>query len=101
MANSLASKGVFLSGTKVTASAGNAVALASAGVYGKIGIVAIATNTGQVYIGGEDVASTTNSGLVAGQSLEIEPRRGVVLDLTDIYVDSDVDGEGVDFYATY
>ncbi len=60
-------------------------------------IIAKTGNTGQVYVGGSDVATTTNDGLDAGDSLEIESAGW--MDLAAIYLDVDTNGEGVDFYA--
>ena len=56
-----------------------------------------AANLGQVYVGGSDVASTTNDGLDAGESITLEAVGW--LDLTEVYLDVDTSGEGVDFYA--
>lgn len=44
-----------------------------------------------------DLPASSNDGLAPGDSLEI-PVDGW-LDLADIYVDVDTNGEGVDFYA--
>ncbi len=60
-------------------------------------IIAKTGNTGQVYIGGSDVATTTNDGLDAGETLSIEAVGW--LDLADVFLDVDTNGEGVDFYA--
>ena len=100
MANSLASRGVFLSGSKTVTTAGTAVALASAGIYQSVLVIAKDNNTGRIYVGGSDVASTTNRGLAPGSELEVTPSRGHIIDLTDTYINSSVDGEGVDFYAS-
>ena len=101
MANSIGSKGVFISGSKTVAAAGTAEALASSGLYGSVVIVAKSANTGQVFVGGSDVASTTNAGLDAGDALSITPRPGHVIDLSDIYIDVGTSADGVDFYCTY
>ena len=45
-------------------------------------IIAKSGNTGQVYVGGSNVASTTNDGLAPGDSLEISA--DTWLDLADI-----------------
>ena len=50
-----------------------------------------------MYIGGSDAATTTNDGLDSGETLSIEAAGW--LDLGDIYLDVDTNGEGVDFYA--
>jgi len=100
MANSIGSKGVFLSGSQAVASNGTAVALGS-GLYNSVTVIAKTGNTGNVFVGGSDVASSTNEGLAAGAAIEISPSRGHVLDLADIYIDVGTNDDGVDFYATY
>lgn len=89
---------VLISGEKTVAAAGTAEALvASSQRVKSVVIIAKAANTGQVYLGGSDVASTTNDGLDARESVTIE---GVGwFDLADIFVDADTNAEGVDFYA--
>jgi hypothetical protein len=89
---------VLLSGEKTVAAAGTAEALAPASQRVKsVVIIAKGGNTNRVYIGGPDVASTTNDGLGAGEWVTIEAAGW--LDLADIYLDVGVNGEGVDFYA--
>jgi hypothetical protein len=89
---------VLLSGEKTVAVAGTAEPLVGASRRVKsVVIVAKNGNTNRVYLGGPDVASTTNDGLGAGESLNIEAEGW--LDLADIYLDAAVNGEGVDFYA--
>lgn len=86
------------SGEKTVTSAGTAVALVAATRHARsVVIVAKDGNTGQVYVGGSDVASTTNDGLAPGDALTISP--ATALDLADLYIDSDIAGEGVDYYA--
>jgi hypothetical protein len=100
MANSLGSRGVFLSGEKAITTSGTAEALASSvDLYASIVIIAKTGNTNQVYVGGSDVSTSTNDGLDAGDALEIKPARAHGLDLAQIYLDVDTNGEGVDFYA--
>ena len=100
MANSKGSKGVFVSGSQTVPSNGTAVALGT-GIYGSVTIIAKTGNTGKVFVGGSDVASSTNEGLAAGAAIEISPSRGHVIDLSDIYIDVGTNDDGVDFYATY
>ena len=89
----------LISGDKTVAVAGTAEALsATAQRVRSVTIVAKDTNTGRVYVGGADVASTTNGGLQAGDSLTHTSVSGW-LDLPDLYVDASVSGEGVDYYA--
>ena len=89
---------MLLSGQKLVATAGTAEALvASTRRVKRVQIVALSSNTKPVYVGGSDVASTTNGGLTASGSISLEAEGWT--DLKDIYVDADVDGEGVDFYG--
>lgn len=97
MANSTANPRL-ISGEKTVASAGTAAALVSASQKATwLRIIAKAGNTNQVYVGGSDIAATTNDGLDAGEELVIE--HTIAFDLADVYLDVDTNGEGVDFYA--
>ena len=88
----------LLATEKTVASAGTAEALVASSQRARsVTIIPKTSNTGQVYVGGSDVASTTNDGLEPGDVVTI-PADGW-LDLADIYVDVDNNGEGVDFYA--
>ena len=82
---------------KTVSAAGTAEALAATQRVKSITVVAKTANTGQVYVGGSDVASSTNAGLAPGDALEIPAESW--LDLADIFVDVDTNGEGVDIYA--
>ena len=89
---------VLLSGQKLVATAGAAEALvASTKRVKRLQVIALSTNTKPVYLGGSDVSSTTNGGLVASGSISLEAEGW--MDLKAIYVGADVDGEGVDFYG--
>ncbi len=88
----------LISGDKTVTTAGTAEALAAAQRVRSVTIVAKDSNTGRIYVGGSDVASTVNRGLQAGDVLTHTSASGW-LDLADVYVDSDVNGEGVDYYA--
>ena len=88
----------LLTSEKTVTAAGTAEALSAATQrVSSLTVVAKTGNTGQVYIGGSDVASTTNDGLAPGDALEISAESW--LDLNDVYIDVDTNGEGVDFYA--
>ena len=87
----------IVSGEKTVTAAGTAEAIAVAKRVKSIVIIAKAGNTGQVYVGGSDIASTTNDGLDAGETLSIEAVGW--MDLAGIFLDVDTNGEGVDFYA--
>lgn len=60
-------------------------------------IIAKDTNTGRIYYGGSDVASTTQLGLTAGESIILTGDKPFSID--EVYIDSSVNGEGVDFVA--
>ena len=87
----------LVSSEKTVSTAGTAVALSSTQRVKSVTVIAKTANTGQVYVGGSDIASTTNDGLAPGDALEIGAENW--LDLSDIYVDVDTNGEGVDFYG--
>ena len=87
-----------VSSAKTVSAAGTAEALSTSSQRVKcVSIIAKRNNTGNVYVGGSDVASTTNGGLAPGDSLEVVSQSW--LDLKDIFIDVDTNGEGVDFYA--
>ena len=88
----------LISSEKTVTAAGTAEALtASSQRVKSLSVIAKAGNTGQVYVGGSDVASTTNDGLAPGDTLMIPSLSW--LDLKGVYIDVDVSGEGVEFYA--
>ena len=88
----------LITSEKTVSAAGTAEALASSSQRVKsLTVVAKAGNTGQVYFGGSDVASTTNDGLAPGDALKIPAVNW--LDLADIYIDVDTAAEGIDFYG--
>ena len=88
----------LLASAKTVATAGQAEALsASSQRVRSLTLIAKTSNTGQVYVGGSDVSSSTNDGLAPGDALEIPADNW--LDLTDVYLDVDTNAEGVDFYA--
>ena len=88
----------LISSEKTVTVAGTAEALSSSSQRVKsLTVTAKAGNTGQVYVGGSDVASTTNDGLAPGDTLIIPALNW--LDLKDVFVDVDVSGEGIEIYA--
>ena len=100
MANSVGGGGSFISGSITVDANGTAQAVGS-GIWYKIYIFAKKGNSGQVYIGGPDVASTTNSGIDAGESLYLEARpQGTGVDLSQVYIDAGTNDDGIDYYAT-
>ena len=103
MASSEFSNGLGISGKKTVDAAGTAEALISAATngsdhYRSVTLKALTANVGQVYVGGSDVASSTNSGLDAGETLTLSSSTKA-LDLSDIYIDVGTNDDGVDFYA--
>ena len=82
---------------KTVSAAGTAEALASAQRVKAVTVIAKDGNTGRVYVGGSDVSSSTNNGFLPGDAIEIPAENW--LDLADIFIDVDTNGEGVDFYA--
>lgn len=101
MANSIFSRGAALAGSQTVTTAGTAVALVASGdtIWHSVTIVAKGNNGGQVYVGGSDVDSNTNRGLDANDVLNMQPHLAHYIDLSDIYIDVDTNGEGVDFWA--
>jgi hypothetical protein len=59
----------------------------------RITIKALATNTGNIYVGTSTVDSADGFILAAGEEVTIVIEMGQ----TDIYIDSDVNGEGVSY----
>ena len=99
MANS--TFGSAISGKKAVTTAGTQVILGANNNrrYTSVTIVAEDTNTGRIFVGGSDVASTTNSGLAAGGAITISSPHGFLL--SEIWINSSVDTDGVDFYGAY
>lgn len=91
----------FISGEKTVSATGTAEALVAATQKAwSVTIIAKAGNTNQLYVGGSDVATTTNDGLDAGESITLTVHQGQpAFDLNDIFLDVDTNGEGCDFYA--
>lgn len=99
MANSVsAAHGVIGSGSQTVTTAGTRVQVSTtAYLYRSLTIIAKDNNTGRIYVGGADVASTTNRGLAGGDSISFVSDKGI--DLSDVYLDASVSGEGIDWYA--
>ena len=87
----------ILSGEATVTTAGTAVALSASKRVKSITIRAKAANTGQIYVGGRSVDNTVNDGLDATESVTFETVEW--MDMADLFVDADVSGEGVDYYA--
>lgn len=88
----------LISGDKTVTVAGTAEAIASSQRVRSVTIVAKDNNTGRIYVGGADVSSSVNRGMQAGDVLTHTSASGW-LDLADVYIDSSVSGEGVDYYG--
>jgi hypothetical protein len=99
MASSIA--GSLISGKQEVASAGTAVALDTDNGrrYKTFTIVAYTDNTGRIFVGGSDVASSTNSGLAAGATLSLVSSHGWLL--SEIYINAGTNDDGADFYGVY
>ena len=83
-------------GQKYVTTAGTQVALASStAIYHSVTIMAQAGNSGNIYIGDSSVSSSNGYILDAGDTIEIQ-----IANLSTIYVDSSVNGEGVSYIAT-
>ena len=84
--------GTLGNGQKTVASAGTAEALAASTTCVSITMKALLTNTGSVYVGDSSVDSSNGFILAAGDALALD-----ISDLATIYLDADVNGEGVSF----
>jgi hypothetical protein len=82
---------VYTGKTTVT-TAGTRVVLASAQVITSVTVKALAANTGTIYVGGTTVASTNGFQLAASQSVSLD-----ITDLSTIWLDASVSGEGVTY----
>lgn len=81
--------------TSVT-TAGTGVALASSqAILSGVTIKAKSTNTGFIYVGNSSVSSSNGFRLSAGDTIFVE-----VANLSTVYIDSSVSGEGVSYIAT-
>lgn len=83
-------------GTKSVTTAGTAVALATATTCKEVIITANVGNSGYIYIGSSSVSSTQfMKKILAGEEFSI-----AIDDLSKIYLDCDVNGEGVTYGYT-
>ena len=88
--------GVFLFGTKDVAAAGTAVVLDATDYrIRSLLIIAHSDNAGRIFYGGSDVASTTQKGLAAGESIQIIGDKEFAL--STIYIDAANANDGIDF----
>jgi len=88
-------------GTKTVSSAGTAERLSATDVYVFwLTIQADPSNTGNVYLGGDSVSSSSGIQLAPGDSHHFPPiSRYYVYNLKNIWVDVGEDGEGVKYIA--
>ena len=87
-----------LSGQKTVTTAGTAVALGTQLIAGPILVKALPSNTDLVYVGNDgasDVTSSNGYPLAASEQVILEH----VPNLSNVYVDSAVNGEGVAWIA--
>jgi hypothetical protein len=96
-------KASIVFGSKAVTTAGEPEALSDAELttnrFNTITVQALVTNTGSVYVQGNDDPASPRIALTPGQSLPITvPTQKDYLTLEQIFIDADVDGEGV-FYT--
>ena len=83
-----------ISGHKTIAAAGAQAALAATTTVKTVSIKALNTNTGLVYVGGSAVSSANGYELNAGEAIDLDINK-----LASVYIDVQVNGEGVGFIA--
>jgi len=64
-------------------------------------VVPWSTNTGRIYLGASDVASTTHLGMTATDTFTFSPGQNKNINVTNWYADSSVNGEGFDLYYNH
>lgn len=84
--------GTIGNGQKVVTTAATAEALASTTTIKGVIIKALATNTQNVYVGDSGVTAANGFVLAAGETVAID-----VADPATVFLDVDIDGEGVSF----
>ena len=94
--SSVAIPATIYHGQKTVTTAGTEVALAaSQAILSGVRIKALATNTGDIFVGANPVTSSTGFVLDAGEEVFVE-----VANLATVYIDSSVNGEGVSYIAS-
>lgn len=89
---SIAGNGTIGDGSKDVTTAGSRVALASSTSCKKVHIQAKIANTGSIYVGGSTIAT--------GRGVELLPLATITLTISDlslVYIDASVSGEGITF----
>jgi len=88
-------------GEKTVTAAGTAERLATGSRYNvavlSVTIKALSTNTGKIYVGDHEVASTNGLDLDPRDSVDLVGTEKHPINLSKIYIDSAVNGEGVRF----
>ena len=79
-------------GKKTVPTAGTPVVLAAAQPVTSVTVKALSTNTGTIYVGNSAVASTNGFQLAKSDSVSLD-----ILDLSTVWIDSSVNGEGVTY----
>jgi len=92
MQNTIDALSTIGSGQKNVTTAGTQLVLAGNVKCGTVVIKALAANTGKIYVGDSTVSSTTGFILDAGETISFD-----IDNLSDIYIDSSVNGEGVSY----
>jgi len=83
-------------GAKTVTTAGTAEQLTTTSTVCKwVTIMAKGANTGNIFVGGASVSSTSGISLVPLQTIELE-----IDDLSKVYIDSSVNSEGVQYTYT-
>jgi hypothetical protein len=83
-----------ISGQVNVTTAGTAVALGTTNDIISVVIKAKSSNTGNIYVGGSNVSSSNGLILSAGDAVSLD-----INNLSSVYIDSDVNGEGVSYLA--
>lgn len=94
----------ILTGKTIVETAGTAVQLTTgrsnrwgrqAGINNGVSVNALSTNTGVIYVGDADVSSEIGYQLAASEAITI-----ATPDINDVWIDAQVDGEGVTWLGT-
>ncbi len=95
-------QGVVHNGSKTVTTSGTPVPLSATKVMCNwILMHPLAANTGIIYIGGSTVTSTSGVAMGVGNSDVLWPSAGSnMYDLSTIYIDASVSGEGIQFIYT-
>jgi hypothetical protein len=87
------------SGQKLVTTAGTAVPLSATSKHiCKLWIKALSTNTGLIYVGDSGVDSSSGFELSKTNEIDLSSvfaKDNFIMDLSEIYIDSSVNGEGV------